>query len=92
MDIAVPIPDEWEACFEPRKYSDTNKAENPKLLQELLDNFSTKMFTKLIMDPSSGEMDELGQCLAEYTSLDVLDEDNKFICIKCTEDRKKVRY
>ena len=35
-------------------------------------------------------MDDMEKSLAEYTSLDVLDEDNKFICAKCTEDRKKV--
>ena len=39
-------------------------------------------------DPLPGKMNDLEQCLAEYTSLDVLDEDNKFICKKCTEDRK----
>ena len=86
----MPIPDEWERFFEPRKYSNANKAENPKQLQELLENFSPQMCTKLTVDTFSGNMEDLEQCLAEYTSLDVLDEDNKFICRKCTEDEKKV--
>ena len=90
IDISIPIPDEWENCFEPRKYSDDNKAENPGLLQELLESFSPQMCTKLTADSFSGKMEDLEQSLAEYTSLDVLDEDNKFICKKCTEDKKKV--
>lgn len=84
----MPIPDEWEDCFKPRKYSETNKAEDPKLLQELLNDCSPQMCTKLTTDPLSRKMNDLEQCLAEHTSLDVLDEDNKFICKNCTEDRK----
>ena len=88
IDISVPIPDEWEDCFEPRKYSAANKAEDPKLLQELLDSFSPQMCTKLTMDHCSEKTDDLVESLAEYASLDVLDEDNKFICVKCTENKK----
>lgn len=88
----MPIPDEWDSHFEPRKYSDDNKAENPKQLQELLECFSPQMCTKLTTDAFSGNMDDLEQCLSEYTSLDVLDEDNKFICRKCTEDKEKVGW
>ena len=50
------------------------------------------MYTKLNMDDFCGKMDDLEQCLTEYTALDVLDEDNKFICKHCTEDREKVGY
>ena len=53
-----------------------------------MNDFSPQMCTKLTTDPLSGKMNDLDQCLAEYTSLDVLDEDNKFICKECNEDRK----
>ena len=95
LDVCVPIPDEGSRCFEHHHYPDyddpeTNKAENPKLLQELLQSHG--MHVRLTKEPSSTSVDDLEQCLKEHTSLDVLDDDNKFICQKCTADRKSVSY
>jgi len=93
LDVCVPIPDEGSSCVEHHRYPDcddpaTNKAENPKLLKELLQSHG--MHVRLTEEPSSTSVDDLEQCLKEYTSLDVLDDDNKFICQKCTADRKPV--
>ena len=66
-----------------------NRAEHPELLQELLKEH--KLYTCLELDkelplPSSKSLEN---CLKLFTSLDVLDEDNKFICDPCTNELKK---
>ena len=94
LDVCIPIPDEDSCCVEHHYPNDddpaTNKAENPKLLYELLK--SRGMHVRLTNEPFSTSVDDLEQCLKEHTSLDVLDEDNKFICQKCTADRQSVSH
>ena len=62
----------------------------PVSVQSILKEHGMK--TKLI-DPTT-EMEwpssnNLEHCLSLYTALDVLDEDNKFICDLCTDKLKK---
>lgn len=62
-----------------------NPSECPILLQEHLKK-RDNMFTRLdinISPPSNGSLEK---CLELFTSLDVLDEDNKFICDHCTDE------
>jgi len=50
------------------------------------------MKTKLIEPTTEMEWsssNNLEHCLSLYTALDVLDEDNKFICDPCTDKLKK---
>ena len=60
----------------------------PMLLRALLEK--RKMFKSLKEDAGSPPSpDSLEHCLKLYTALDILDEDNKFICDCCTEKKKK---
>ena len=79
---------------EPVQYTEKgdkkNASECPILLQNYLEEKHKDMFTRLQMDiepPPSP--DSLENCLKLFTSLDVLDEDNKFICDNCTDMLRK---
>lgn len=62
----------------------------PTLLQQHLKEQDTSMFTRLEMNPEfSPPPDHLEHCLKLFTSLDVLDEDNKFICDHCTKKNQQ---
>ena len=77
--------------FPPKENSDPNvalkKAELHKYLEskDLLYQISAEHEEK--KDPQS-----LEAVLTEYTALDVLDEDNKFICTTCTKNRTFICY
>ena len=83
------MPDSNEPVSQSTKNQATNKvSECPKLLQERLKE--KKMFASLGMDMDLPSVGSLENCLQLFTSLDILDEDNKFICDHCTEELKKV--
>lgn len=75
--------------------SQTKESQSPKdaavclkLLQAHLKE--RNMFSNLIMDEEHPpDPDNLANCLKLFTSLDVLDEDNKFICDPCTDELRK---
>ena len=67
-----------------------NASTCPILLRQHLKDQDTSMFTCLEMNENfSPSPDSLEHCLKLFTSLDVLDEDNKFICDYCTDELKK---
>lgn len=79
--------------FEPVSPSTENQKRKdaslcPVLLQEHLKEHD--MFTSLEMDAEfRPPSDSLQNCLKLFTSLDILDEDNKFICDNCTAKMRK---
>ena len=102
MDLSVPLPDnstrtsheitneasgETSGCSETK---DKEEAKHPESVQELLRK--RELIIKLIppMTESPDHVsNDLEHCLTLYTALDVLDEDNKFICDPCTDRLKK---
>jgi len=91
VDLSIPMPDKnTEQISESRKSkTPKNVSECPKLLQEYLEK-KDDMYVRLETDDKlSPPPDSLENCLKLFTSLDVLDEDNKFICDKCVEKKKE---
>ena len=102
MDLSVPLPDSStqtshevtnKASDETSGSSETKdkqEARHPKSVQDLLKE--RKLITKLILPVTESPdhvSNDLERCLTLYTALDVLDEDNKFICDPCTDRLKK---
>ena len=54
--------------------------------------YSVMAYVRLTKEPSSTSVDDLELCLKEHTSLDMLDDDNKSFCQKCTANRKSDSY
>ena len=83
------MPDRIDPVFQSTEtQSPKNASECPILLQQYLKE--RNMITSLEINPEfSPPPDSLEHCLKLFTSLDVLDEDNKFICDNCTDALKK---
>lgn len=97
LDLSVPMPDKPVPMLDKpilqstKSQSSNNPAECPKLLQELLEKH--EMLTSLVMDEEPPPpLNSLENCLKLFTSLDVLDEDNKFICDHCTKKKQEVCF
>lgn len=90
LDLSVPMPDKNTKQPLENSKSETpkNASECSKLLQKHLKEHGmyTCLETDAELSPSS---DSLENCLKLFTSLDILDEDNKFICDKCTDELRK---
>ena len=84
------MPDSNEPVSQSTGNQATNKvSECPKLLRECLEK-KEGMFASLGVDKDPPPVGSLENCLKLFTSLDILDEDNKFICDHCTDELKKV--
>ena len=87
LDLSVPMPDKNEPVSQSLE-SPKNAAVCPMLLRALLEEY--KMFKSLVENAGfSPSINSLEHCLKLFTALDILDEDNKFICDQCTEEKKK---
>ena len=83
------MPDRIEPVS-PSTETPKNASTCPILLQQHLRAQDRNMFTCLEINAEfSPSLDSLEHCLKLFTSLDVLDEDNKFICDHCTDELKK---
>ncbi|XP_065908487.1 ubiquitin carboxyl-terminal hydrolase 45-like isoform X3 [Dysidea avara] len=99
LDLSVPLPDNstrtsYEISSDEATGSceteDREEAKNPISVQKLLRDH--ELITKLIEPTTESpehSSNDLKHCLTLYTTLDVLDEDNKFICDPCTDRLKK---
>lgn len=81
------MPDNNEPVTQNKGNHATNKvSESAELLRLHLKK--EKKFFPLKTDNEPPPFDSLENCLKLFTSLDILDEDNKFICDHCTNERK----
>ena len=89
LDLSVPMPDRNEPVA-PTTETTKNCSTCPILLQQHLKEQDKDMFTRLEMNVEFSPLsNSLEHCLKLFTSLDVLDEDNKFICDRCTEKKQQ---
>ena len=81
------MPDSNEPVSQSTGNQATNKvSESAELLRQHLKE--KDMFFSLETDMKPPRFDSLENCLKLFTSLDILDEDNKFICDHCTNEKK----